>query len=401
MRILQIMHRVPWPLKDGGALGFYNYTKGYHHAGVDVTVCALNTNKHHVNMDTLPQEVKSLADWRTSDIQTDVRVLPAFLNLFSGSSYNIDRFYSVAFEKLIQKTLNEKEFDVVVFEGIFVAPYLALVRLHSKAICVLREHNVEYRIWETLAQNSKQFLKRTYLNLLSRRMKKVELGYLNRFDALTTVTEEDAAQFKKEGCSRPVFVSPFGIDMERLIPNHANLETGSVFHLGSMEWQPNQQAMEWFLQDVWSKVTEAFPLAHLYLAGRGMPDSFNRYKSSSISIVGEVENAVSFMQQKQIMVVPLFAGSGIRVKILEGMALGKAIVSTPLGAQGIAVNNGEHLLLAQNAEEFASAIVSLLRNPQKLQSMQLAAQKLAKDFYDNTKVIERVLSFYNDLRKDK
>ncbi len=103
----------------------------------------------------------------------------------------------------------------------------------------------------------------------------------------------------------------------------------------------------------------------------------------------------------RIFFADLFAGSGIRLKILEGMALGKAIVSTPLGAQGIAVNNGEHLLLAQNAEEFASAIVALLRNPQKLQSMQLAAQKLAKDFYDNTKVIERVLSFYNDLRKDK
>lgn len=397
LRILQIMNRVPWPLKDGGALGFFNYVKGYHQAGCSVTVCAINTHKHWVEMELLPPEVKQLADWKTVQVNTDVRPLDAFLNLFGSESYNIQRFVSAAFEDMLIQTLNSKSFDIIIFEGLFMSPYLAAVRKHTQAPCVLRQHNVEYQIWETLARNEKNTLKAWYLRLLAKRMKLAEEKAIQQFDAITTVTEQDAEVFKKMGSKLPIFVSPFGIDLDRLTPNHSAIEQSSVFHLGSMEWLPNRQAMEWFLEEVWPVVHQAVPEAKFYLAGRGMPESFRRFASDSVIIVGEVEDAVRFMQQKEIMIVPLFAGSGIRVKILEGLALGKEIVTTPLGAQGIAFEDGKHLLLAHDKGTFAEQLIGLLRDAEQASRMRSDATQLAISIYDNTKIIHRVLQFYTSI----
>ena len=399
MRILQIMNRVPWPLKDGGSLGYYNYAKGYADAGVDLTVCALNTNKHFFKLDDLPEHVKHLGKWHATEINTDVKAVDALLNLFGSKSYNIERFYSIEFEQLLLKTIAENTFDVIVFESIFVAPYIDKIRNKTKAICILREHNVEFQIWETLAKGSNNPIKKAYLKLLASRMQISEKKYLNCFDGITTVTSQDAQVFKLMGCVKPIFVSPFGIDITRIHPGNLPQEVNSVFHLGSMEWLPNQQAMHWFLKEVWPSVLKEIPTAKFYLAGRGMPLSFNQYISDSVKIIGEVDDAVSFMQQKQLMIVPLFAGSGIRVKILEGMAMGNAILTTSLGVQGIEGIDGVHFAIANNPSDFVKGIIKLLKHPHLMAEMSKEARKLAAEKYDNTKVIANVLSFYNELLK--
>ena len=396
MKILQIVNRVPWPLKDGGAIGYYNYTKGYHDAGCDVTVAALNTSKHFVDMNLLPVEVKSLADWRTTFIDNKVKPFDAFINLFSNKSYHIERFVSDDFKQLLKNLLQEKKFDVIVFESLFVASYFDAVANNSDALLVLRQHNVEHKIWETLAYEEKGFLKKKYLSLLTRRLKKFEISQLNKFDALTTVTQNDIDDFKNLGCTKPIFSSPTGIDISILKVDDSNLELPSIFHIGSMEWMPNQQAILWFINTVWNNISEKFSELKLYLAGRGMPDSFKQFQNKNLVIKGEVEDAIKFIQSKQIMIVPLFSGSGIRIKILEGMALGKAIISTSLGAQGIDIENGKHLIIADTSEEFIEAISKLVSDIKLASELGNNARKLIEEKYDNTKVIERLLTFYEN-----
>ncbi len=126
-----------------------------------------------------------------------------------------------------------------------------------------------------------------------------------------------------------------------------------------------------------------------------MPASFKKYQTSNIKIMGEVEDATVFMQSRQIMVVPLFAGSGIRVKILEGMSLGKAIVTTTFGVEGIDAQNKKHVLVADDAQTFAASIVELLQNQTKVEQLGNEAKQLATDQYHNNKVITRLLNFYN------
>lgn len=394
MRILQIINRVPWPLKDGGALGYFNYIKGYHDAGCEVTVAALNTSRHFVDMALLPGEVKCIADWRTSFVDNKVKPLGAFLNLFTSRSYNIVRFESKKFEELLINLLHEKKFDVIVFESLFVASYVDIVRANSSALLVLRQHNVEYKIWESLTSIEKNPFKKWYLNLLAKRLRNFETEQLNKFDALTSVTENDITELKKLGCNKPMYASPAGIDISRLNVDHSNPEIPSLFHIGSMEWLPNREAMLWFIENVWKIVCEKFPQLKFYVAGRGMPDSFKQMQVKNLVVVGEVDDAVKFMQSRQIMIVPLFAGSGIRVKILEGMALGKTIISTTLGAQGIDCVNGHDLFVADTADEFIHVIEKLITNTQLAAETATHARKLIEEKYDNTKVIGRVLEFY-------
>ncbi|MFI5222314.1 MAG: glycosyltransferase family 4 protein [Bacteroidia bacterium] len=388
------MNRVPWPLKDGGSIGYYNFTKGYHDAGCEVTVAALNTSKHFVHMNYLPEDFKELADWRTCFIDNRVKPFDAFVNLFSNGSYNISRFISKEFELLLEKILKEKKFDVVVFESLFVAPYLDLVRKNTEALLVLRQHNVEHRIWSALAEEENNPLRKWYIELLAKRLEKFEISQLNKFDALTTVTENDAEDFKKMGCTKRIFISPTGMDISKLKPDHSKVEWNSIFHLGSMEWMPNQQAILWFIKNVWNKISEKNPDLKFYIAGRGMPDSFLKLNEKNIVVSGEVEDALKFIQSKNVMIVPLFSGSGIRIKILEAMALGKPVISTSLGVQGIEGMDGKHFIIADNEKEFMEAIEKLSSNTEFAKELGANARRLIEEKYENKKIIERLLDFY-------
>lgn len=401
MNILQITPRFPWPLKDGGALCYYNYAKGYGQAGVDLTIASLNTSKHFIEYDDLPQHVKDLGEIHLTYIDNKIKPLQAFFNLFSDDSYHIQRFINEDFKKQLINICNEKTFDVIVFETIFVAPYLPIIKQYSKAKCILRQHNVEYQIWETLACNENNPIKKWYLYLLAKRLKKFETEQLNSFDGIAAITKNDAKVFEKSGCKKPIHVSPFGINLEKLIVDDSNLEMPSIFHIGSMDWMPNQEAMTWFINHVWYDMNFEFPELKFYLAGRNIPNSFFDYNNQNhIGVLGEIDDAIQFMNEKAIMVVPLFSGSGIRVKILEGMGLGKCIIATSLGAQGIEAVNGEHILIAETAEEFKSHIRNLIDNPSEIIRIGKNALRLVKEKYDNKKIVADTLKFYEGLDKN-
>ncbi|MFN6342698.1 MAG: glycosyltransferase family 4 protein [Bacteroidota bacterium] len=392
MKILQLMNRVPWPLKDGGAIGFYQLTKGYFDAGAQVTVAALNTSKHFVQ--TLPEELTKMADWHLFYIDNRVKPLPAFLNLFSSESYNISRFYNKAFEAKLEQLVSTHEFDTIVFESIYMATYLPAIRKHTKALCVLRAHNVECDIWKTLYENESNPLKRRYLHLLYTRLKKFEQAKLNDFDLIVPITEYDKHRLAELGCTVPQYISPTGANVAGLVPCVIPKKPESIYHLGSMEWMPNQEAMLWFLNNVWPRVHHMHPHTSFYLAGRGMPQSFFKLDAAGVQVDGEVADAEAYVTEKHIMVVPLFAGSGMRIKIIEAMARGKVIIATPLGAQGIPGISGQHFILCNTADEFIHAIDSCIREEGKAAAIGRAAHEFVMEHFDNNKVSKRLLSIY-------
>lgn len=400
MRILQIFNRFPWPLKDGGAIANYNESMGYLKAGVSLSMASLNTSKHFVNLEDIPEELRNHAQIYLSYIDNRIKPKDAFLNLFQNTSYHVERFVSKEFEMLLKDICTKNTFDVVVFESVFVAPYLAVIRANSNAVCVLRQHNIEYKIWENLAAHCTNVMKRSYLRLLAARLKKYEVSVLNSFNGITVFTKTDLDMLRADHCTIPIGIFPFGIQADALIINQENLEMPSLFHLGSMDWLPNQEAMTWFIQEVWFDVSARFPSLHFYLAGRNIPvDFFDYNNQNNIRVLGEVENAHELMNNKAIMIVPLFSGSGIRIKILEGMALGKCIIATNLGAQGIEAVAGQHILYANTAEEFKNQIAYLIENPTEITRIGNNAKDLARTQYNNTLLIQQKLNFYNQLAK--
>lgn len=395
MRILQVNNKVPYPTKDGGAIACMNLIKGFSHLGHEVTVLSMNTLKHHVSQEEIPDQIADLADFRMVEVPARINAFHAFLNLcFSSKPYNAVRFFSKDFMAALNDILEEKEFDVVQLEGLYVCPYIPLIRKKTKALVMYRAHNVEFEIWERTAKLAKG-LKRLYLKNLSKRIKKLEKSILNKYDVLVPITKRDERILNGLGNIRPTRVSQTGIDSSALIPSVKNLEYPSVFYIGSMEWAPNQEALLWFLESCWPRIHEKYPTLKFYVAGRNAPDwLIQKLDRPNVVFKGEVDDAYDFMNSKAIMVVPLFSGSGMRIKIIEGLALGKSIVSTSIGAEGIDIENRKHLLIANTSDEFVQAVSELVENRNMHDELRRNAIDFIHENFDNLAAAGKLVDFY-------
>jgi glycosyltransferase involved in cell wall biosynthesis len=399
MKILQICSKIPFPPKDGGSIAMNILTHGLINAGNQVKVLAINTPKHFIKDEDIDIGYRKKTSYESIFIDTSVKPIPAILNLFSSKSYNIIRFYSKDFEDKLIDLFSKEQFDIIHLETLWATPYVAVIRKYSKAKIVLRSQNVEFKIWERLAEDAGNPIKKKYLQLLAKRLKVYENELLNKYDAIATITELDSISFKEEGCTIPIIHIPFGIDLEKYKEDKSELENPSVFHIGAMDWRPNADGINWFLKNVWSKVLGKHSSIKLYLAGRNMPDWLKELNMKNVVVEGEVADSHKFINSKSIMIVPLTSGGGMRVKIIEGMALGKTIISTAVGAEGIEYENGKNILIANTENNFVQAIDKCLNNVSFAESIGSNARKLVEEKYDNQNICNKLSDFYKTLIK--
>lgn len=394
MKILQICSKIPFAPKDGGGIAMNILTHGLMEQGNLVHILAISTPKHFIKDDSIDSDYQKKTAYQSVFIDTSVKSFDAFLNLFSSKSYNVIRFYSKDFENALIEKLKLEQYDIIQLESLWVTPYLETIRKHSKAKIVLRSHNVEFMIWERLAEESNSTFKKMYFKLLAKRLKKYELSLLNKYDAIAVITQLDASVFKIAGCKVPMIHIPFGIDLEKYKIDTSNLEKSSVFHIGAMDWQPNIDGVNWFLKNVWIKVSELHPSQKLYLAGRNIS---TEYAQANVVVDGEVEDAHSYINSKSIMIVPLNSGGGMRVKIIEGMAFGKTIVSTSIGAEGIDYENNKNILIADSESEFIDAIDRCLKDTEFAEKLGKNARLLVETKYNNQLICNKLTEFYKTL----
>ena len=395
MRILQLMNKVPWPPKDGGAIACLNLTKGFSMLGHEVTVLSMNTSKHHISIDDMPADLRRKADFRLVEVPASITWIEATLNLlFSKLPYNAQRFISDEFSQELVKLLNEKSFDVIQLEGLYLCPYIPVIRKYSKALISYRAHNIEYEIWERTATLSEGFRSK-YLRNLSKRIKRFEESYLNSYDLLVPITDRDGIILDKLGNSKPRHTSQTGIDFASLVPTARKLEFPSLFHIGALDWAPNQEGLIWFFNQCWPKIHLQNPELKFYLAGRNAPEWFERIiKLDGVVYLGEINDAYDFINSKAVMVVPLFSGSGMRIKIIEGMALGKPIVTTTIGTEGIPTENGKNILIANDVDSFVEAINQLINDRGLSDWIGTNAIGFIQEKYDNLLQAEALIEFY-------
>jgi len=397
MKILQICSKIPFPPKDGGSIAMDILTHGLINAGNSVDVLAINTPKHFIKLEDVDVNYRNKTNYKIVFIDTNVKPLDAIVNLFSNQSYNISRFYSTEFEKILVEQLKSGNYDVIHLETLWIAPYVDIIRKKSKAKIVLRSQNIEFMIWERLAGDTSNPLKKWYLKLLAKRLKKYEYEVLNKFDAIATITELDSVVYKKMGCTLPIIHIPFGIDLQKYKIDTTHLQKPSVFHIGAMDWRPNADGINWFLKSIWTKILEKNFSVKLYLAGRNMPDWLLQLKMNNVVVEGEVADSHQFINSKSIMIVPLNSGGGMRVKIIEGMAFGKTIISTAVGAEGIEYEDKKNILIANTEDEFAEAILNCVNNQEFADSIGKNARLLAETKYDNQAICNKLSDFYKTL----
>lgn len=397
MKILQLCKKFPYPLKDGEAIAITYLAKALCALDCEVTLLSMNTTKHFFDIKTLPKDFNHYAAMHLVTVDNRLKVKDAFLNLFSSQSYHISRFISAGFEAKLIELLQQNDYDIVQLETLYLAPYIHIIRQHSKAKIVLRSHNVEHEIWDRITQNTNSSVKKMYLKMLTKRLESFELEHLNKYDMMVAITMRDLNLFKKLGCDIPAHVAPIGLELSDYNRIETQHERPTFCFIGSLDWMPNLEGIEWILQNVWSKVLEKAPDAEFHIAGRNTPDSLKNQNWKNVIIHGEVPVAADFINSHDVMLVPLFSGSGMRVKILEGMALGKVVLSTDIGLEGIHAEHGKNVLIANDVEGFVNEIVQSYNSPELTKNMGQAAVEFIHDNYDNISIGKKLLNFYNKL----
>jgi polysaccharide biosynthesis protein PslH len=397
MKILILCNKPPYPPRDGGAIGIFNLSKSMASLGHDVHVLAMNTSKHRVNPSELPQ----IQNYHITyvDINTDITALKALKNfLFSKLPYLAERFVSKDYLEALKKILSRDSFDFIQFEGPYLWYCIDTIREMTPTKISMKNHNIEYEIWLRAAQIEKNILKKLYLYNLAKRVEKFEMNLYNRFDYLYAVTGRDKEIFinKFDVKKKPILIVPTGIDAPKsdFVPNQDN---SSIFHLGALEWMPNQQGLIWFVNNVWPKILDRFPDLKFHIAGRNAPHWLVRhFNKTNIIYHGEIPDAHAFICSSGIMIVPVLSGGGMRVKVVEGMALGKPIVSTSIGAEGLDVKDGEDILIADSADTFADKICELVSDSELAKKLSVNAFKNSVEKYDNIAIARKVINFYKE-----
>lgn len=393
MKVLQLCNKPPYPPVDGGTMAMDSITEGLLSQGCEVKVLTVETDKHPVRRERIPEDYLRQTRLESVYVDLGVKPLPAAGAMLCGESYHVKRYVSESFAAKLREILEKEHFDIVHVESIFLTPYVPLIRKHSDAKVILRAHNVEHLIWKRVAQSCQNPLKRWYLKHLSLTLRAYELEHINDYDGIVCITRNDADLFGKEGCRKPIVIIPFGIDTGE-VPT-VDMEPNSLFHIGAMDWLPNQESIRWLLEEVWPVVHREVPQAKLYLAGRKMPSQWMEATIEGVSVIGEVPDAMYFIGSKKINVVPLLSGSGIRVKIIEAMSIGKVVVTTTVGAQGIDYSDGENILIADTPEQFAQQIKRCLDDDAFCKRVGEAAARLVAEQYNKQSLAEQLIEFYN------
>jgi glycosyltransferase involved in cell wall biosynthesis len=398
MKILQLCHKPPLPAKDGGCIAMDNLTQGLLQLGHKVKVLTIYTHKHDLNLEQLPEEYIQQTDIEGVFVDTRINLVDAFTAFMTNDSYHVNRFFSPDMDIKIDRLLRKHQFDIIHLESLFMTPYLGTIKRRSKAPVVLRAHNIEYTIWEKIAIGTKNPVKKAYINHLARQLKEYELNMFNFVDGIATISESDKIRMLQLGVRQPIRTISFGIDLNKYHPLNPPQDV-SLFHLGAMDWEPNIEGLTWFIENIWPHIHQHFPQLKLNLAGRNMPDKFIQLQVPGVQVIGEVEDAHGFMSQHAIMVVPLLSGGGIRVKIIEGMALGKAIVSSTIGAIGIEDHHTESLKIADSVQEWINALEPLVSNTEEVKIQGQKARAFAESNFDNVKITKALIQFYRDIQK--
>jgi glycosyltransferase involved in cell wall biosynthesis len=366
--------------------------------GAELHLLTINTKKHFKPDENVPEVFRKASHYRSVYRNTDTSALGALVNLFSSESYFVSRFHFEEFGSAIVSKLKEHEFDIVQLEGLFVGVYLPLIRKHSKAKVVLRAHNIEHLIWQRHIANERSAIKKKYLQLQNKRLKDFEWKIIREVDAIVCITDADKEFIRNMGVQKPLYTCITGVDAaEYQLKDKVQPAEKTIFSFASMDWIPNQEAVDWFLENCWQQVKSKVPDCKLVIAGRYMPERFLKLNLPGVEVIENVGSSRDFYSSQGIMLVPLLSGSGLRIKIIEGMAYGKAIVSTSIGAEGINIENGKNILIADKAAEFADKVVFLLEHPGERRKLEQEAAKFATENFDNSKVGAGLVKFYRSL----
>jgi polysaccharide biosynthesis protein PslH len=387
MRLLFLTETIPYPLDSGGRI------KSYH-------TLRMLSSAHEVHCHALVRD-RALLGGKTALEAVACRVVlhpvprtwprelaSAAVSQITRTPFLVRRHFHRAVLGQLRSASDRVRFDAVYCDHLSMLEYGRRLGLPI----VLDAHNVEFEIIRRHAATLGRSPVRLLAEVEWRRLRRYEQRWYRECRLIFSVSDVDAARIRSlAGRGVPVTTVPIAVDAASLPPAAGSLEPRILF-VGGLHWPPNADAVTYFARDVLPLVRAAVPDVTFTVVGRD-PDTVARAigDTRGIEFAGHVADLAPYYDRCRAMVVPIRSGSGMRVKILDALARGVPTISTTIGAEGIAVRSGEHLLVADDQASFASAVVEVLSNEMLAASLGRAGRALVADCYDTPVIRSRVL----------
>lgn len=306
------------------------------------------------------------------------RALDYLLRLPAAAPYAVSRFECSRVRSRLKAGFDEGRFDVAVCDFLDAAVNFPQ---KSSIPAVLFQHNVESEIWRRHALTESNPARKLMYKMEFAKMLRYEKQMVRKFDHVIAVSEHDRQLMSAWVEASRITVVPTGVDLQqyRAEPT-ASATAPRVMFVGAMDWEPNIDAVEHFCRDIWPAIQSAVPEAKFRIVGRNPDRRVHSLASDSVEVTGSVPSVVDHLREAAVFVVPLRIGGGTRLKIYEAMAMGKAVVSTAVGAEGLDVHHGHDVILADDARTFSQAVVMLLQDHELRRRYEHAAAQLAAQY---------------------
>jgi glycosyltransferase involved in cell wall biosynthesis len=356
LRILMVFHAAPYPPDLGPSRRHYHLLRELLKRH-DISVLSVGTNEQREAFLLHFGDVCRRVFFVDNRVPRSFRVLTRFLRTVAGRSAL--RLAGVRrLQKAIDGLMAETDFDLI-FCSI---PFLASCALSRGVPVISDTHNVEWLVLHRSCCETPSLWRKAYYFLQSRHTRREETALASRVQAMLTTSECDRDIFKKSVPSQRFFVIPNGLDLQAYPGSSFRPEAQTLLFTGLMSYYPNEHGITWFLDEIFPRILGAVPQTRIVVAGAHPSRLLRKRNSRHVTVTGYVEDVRPYFARAEIFVVPLRIGGGTRVKILEAMAMGRPVVSTTIGCEGLDVVHGESLLIGDTPQEFANAVVRLLQD---------------------------------------
>lgn len=399
MKILLISPKIPYPPEDGHKKSIFGVLKYLSKRGHQIDLVAYRQNQNESGLDELKKYVKLF----TLDVETSNSLWGILQNFFSLVPYNLWKYNRLELKKFLREYFQSNKVDVIQVTNAHMGWVIDELRRLTNAPVILRQENMEMEIMRRFAENQKNPLLKIYANQQYKKFVKYEPELCAKFDLTVMMSEEDEQKLLALNPNVKSLVIPAGVEKSLLELQTGDKEKFSLVHIGSLDWYPNLDGIQWFVSEILPLVVRNIPDVKLYLYGGGNSSNLKLDDKIKTHIVlkGFVEDIWSEISNKELAIVPLRIGGGIRVKILEMLAAGINILTTSLGAEGIPVNDNKHLLIADSSQHFAERIIDFMNGKFDSNQISLNGKQLIKDNYVWEKIAEEFEISYKGLIEKK
>lgn len=391
MNILVVSTQFPYPTRSGVTMRIYQLVRqlaarhdvtllSYARAEDAEGVAALSKD---LNVRVVQREHRSQLAKRSAQLRSMVSLRP-----FAARD-----MYSVQMQQAIDELCAREAYDFVqlsssVLAGLSIPPGPKLV---------IDEQNIEYEVFRRVCEVETSVPRRLFNHLEYVRFRRFEQRCWRRIDGCVVTSEREAPLVRTHAPATPIAVVPNGVDIDVFAPSDEPVEPNTVVFNGTLDYRPNLDAVGYLIDEVWPLVLDRCPDARLTIVGYATPDHIRSLQRPGVVFTGQVPDVKPYLRRAAVVTVPVRMGGGTRLKVVEGLSLRKAIVSTSLGCEGIAVRDGEHLLIADDAQSFASSVTELFARPDRREALGRAGRGLAEREYSWALAGDRLDALYGQL----